>query len=203
MRKTLVLRSSFLYYRRKDRDWPVSSIRNFSCILVGLAAFFVLKLKPALLCVGVLGLLELSDWFDKPRCLIRDGRITIKRGRHTYRSFCMDELYAMGVYQGENAAPMFFLCATSPKTMKHYAETHKEDFMLIAEGYGFDPDDLPEKEQRQVTLTLYMWQKVKKSNPTTAMICLTKSAWTKLNTYCQEQRLTLLKLSAPAGGAQE
>lgn len=201
MNHALILYSSFLYYRRKDVYWPTHTIRNAFLVTAFLTAYFVLHHWSALLFAGVVLLvLELPRWFDKPRCLIRDGVVTVKRLMNTYRTFRMDELYAMGRYQEVEAQPMLFLCAASADTIKRFSEKHKKELTIVANHYGYEPDTLSEDELMQVMLTLYLWKKAKASNPSSAMLCITKKSWAKLDSYCASHQLPYITLSAPKGG---
>lgn len=198
---TLVLRSPFLYYRREDPYWPFNSILNGLLAIVLLFVFFKLHHWLILLLSAlVLLLLELPRWLDKPRCLLREDSVTVKRLWYTYRKFSMENLYAMGRYAEEGAEPMLFLYASSADRLRRFSEKHPKERTAIAKHYGYDPDALTDDQLRQLRLTLYLWKKAKQSNPNTAVICLTKTAWKKLDDYLEVHSLPYLVLSAPEGG---
>ena len=200
MKKALILHSPFLYYRRKDIYWPSHTIVNMFLVIVSLTSFFALHYRLALPFAIIILLLELPLWFDKPRCLICEDAVTVKRKWHTYRSFRMEELYAMGRYQEDGAEPMLFLCASSDDKIKRFSRKHQKEQLLIAQHYGYDPNKLSEAEQRQMLLTVYLWKKAKLSNPNTAVLCITEKSWAKLEAYRVEHPFPYMSLSAPQGG---
>ena len=201
MKKALTLHSRFLYYRRKDTYWPAHTLVNAFLVVVLLASFFAFHYWFALpFAISILLLLELPRWFDKPRCLIYDDNITVKRKRYTYRSFQMQELFEMGRYQEDGAEPMLFLCTASEDTIKRFSGKHQKEQILVAKHYGYNPNDLSEEERQKVLLTLYLWKKAKMSNPNTAMLCITDRSWARLEAYRTEHPLPYRILSAPQGG---
>lgn len=75
--------------------------------------------------------------------------------------------------------------------------THERDRRIIAEEYGYHPEQLTGSEERQVMASLYLWRKAGIENPLTITICLTKGSWDRLEAYCQACHLTILELSIP------
>lgn len=200
MKQATVLRTQYLFYRREDRNWPISTLNYAFIVSFLLFGFFVFHYKTSPIFAAVILFFELSDWLDKPRCLLCDDSVTVKRKRYTYRKFRTEELYALGRYQEDGAEPILFLCAASADKLKHFANTHPKEQAIVAKHYGYAADALTEEQLRQVMLTVYLWKKAKISNPTTAMLCLTKKSWEKLDAYCATHPLPCLVLSAPEGG---
>lgn len=201
MKKRLILHSPFLYYRHKDIYWPSHTIVNTFLLVVLLLSFLSFHYWLALpYAIIILLLLELPRWFDKPRCLICENTITVKRKWYTYRSFCMGELCAIGRYQEDGAEPMLFLCAASEDKIKRFIGKHQNEHTIVALHCGYEPNNLSEREQWQVMLTVYLWKKAKISNPNTAMLCITDRSWAKLEAYRAEHSLPYMTISAPQGG---
>ncbi len=204
MKNNLVLTCSFLYYRRQDHYWPLHTFKNG--FLVGILLYCSLALHNVLYLLAALLvflLLELPRWYDKPRCLISEDSITVKRQRYTYRMFRMADLNAVGSYREPGREPMFFLCTVSEKQLKQFWEKHQREQNLLIKHYGYDADDLSQEALRRLMLTLYLWKKAKLSNPNTAVICLSKQSWVKLNFYRANHQLPYIDLSAPAGGCYD
>lgn len=203
MKKTLILNTPFLFYRRKDKIWPAKTIAFALLGFVALAFILVRHEWGMLLYLPMILLLELPGWFDKPYCLVREDSITVKWGWHTYRSFRIEELQAIGRYEENGAQPMLFLSTVRPKTIRQFSQKHLQEQAVIAKHYGYDPAALTEEALQRVMLTLYLWKKAKRSNPNTAVICLTKGAWSKLDSFRETHPLPYVILSAPEGGCSD
>ena len=162
MKQATVLRTQYLFYRREDRNWPISTLNYAFIVSFLLFGFFVFHYKTSPIFAAVILLFELSDWLDKPRCLLCDDSVTVKRKRYTYRKFRTEELYALGRYQEDGAEPILFLCAASADKLKHFANTHPKEQAIVAKHYGYAINAMTEEQLRQVMLTVYLWKKAKK-----------------------------------------
>ena len=134
--------------------------------------------------------------FFRPRCVLTDEHITIRRGRRAIRTFPMERLTAIGRYQEGGAVPQLFLCTVSRKELHRFARAHERDCEIISKNYGY-AEPKTEAETWRVVLTVYLWRKGSIYNQNIYKIGLKSTSWEKLEHFCREKQLEPQNIIVP------